>query len=57
MYLLPVQGPHVGRAAPIGLSDHYAGELNLHCEVGHLHGIVIIIGDLQGVLGENEEGM
>lgn len=46
-----VQRSDDGAVVILGLAYDRLGELNLCCDVIHRYGVVVVIGDVQGVLG------
>lgn len=49
-HLLHVKRTDGGDVIDAGLADHRLGELHLRCDVGHLHRVVVVVGDVQSVL-------
>lgn len=53
-HLLHVQRRDACDVADSTLPDDRLGELHLRRDVGHLHRVVVVVGDVQGVLEENK---
>lgn len=49
-YLTHIQRGDTGDITDDRLSNHGLVELHLRCDVGHVHWVVIIVGDVQGIL-------
>lgn len=53
-HLLHVQRCDGRDVADSTLPDDRLGKLHLRRDVGHLHRVVVVVGDVQGVLQENK---
>lgn len=56
LYLLHVQRPDRRDVTDARFTDHRLGKLHLSCDVGHLHRVVVVVGDTESVLEENQRG-
>lgn len=53
-YLFHVQRTDGRGVTEARFTDHRLGELNLSCDVGHLHRVVVVVSDVQRVLQDNK---
>lgn len=54
LYLFHVQRTNGSGVTDARFTDHRLGKLHLSCDVGHLHWVVVIVGDIESVLDEKQ---
>lgn len=55
LYLFHVQRTDGSAVTDARFTNHRLGKLNLSCDIGHLHWVVVVVCDIQGILKENKE--